>query len=110
MEKRYRDYLRHLEKLDFEVLSEEEIFSEREGILLQTSVFHQELMRTMIAAIGFLMCASVFVSAGFISANIISFVCAGVFAIASAACGLHYKDISDTMKKMYFFVDKLTQV
>ena len=38
MEKRFRDYIRHLEKLDFEVLSDEEIITEREGILLQITV------------------------------------------------------------------------
>ena len=32
MEKRLRDYLRHLEKLDYDVISEEEVWEEREGL------------------------------------------------------------------------------
>ena len=44
MEKRLRDYLRHLEKLDFEVISEEEIWEERERLELRLTEIHQEMM------------------------------------------------------------------
>ena len=59
MEKRFRDYIRHLEKLDFEVLSDEEIITEREGILLQITVLHQDMLRSLVAAIGMLVCACI---------------------------------------------------
>ncbi|MBO6241085.1 MAG: hypothetical protein J6O61_09710 [Butyrivibrio sp.] len=110
MEKRFRDYLRHLEKLDFEVLSEDEVFSEREGIVMQTTVLHQELMRTLTAIIGFLTCASIFLAAGFVKFFFVSFIFAGIFAVAAVICAVHYKDISDVMKKMYFYIDKLTRL
>ncbi|SFQ32793.1 hypothetical protein SAMN04487928_13422 [Butyrivibrio proteoclasticus] len=110
MEKRFRDYLRHLEKLDFEVLSEDEIFSEREGIVMQVTVLHQELMRTLTAMIGFLTCASIFLAVGFVNFFFVSFICAVVFTVASVVCAIHYKDISDVMKKMYFYIDKLTRL
>ena len=47
MEKRFRDYLRHLEKLDFDVISEEEIWEEREGLELKLTEIHQEMMRIL---------------------------------------------------------------
>ena len=45
MEKRFRDFLRHLDKLDWDVLSDEEIRDEREGIQLHINVMHQEMMK-----------------------------------------------------------------
>ena len=44
MEKRLRDYLRHLEKLDYDVISEEEIWEEREGLELRLTEIHQEMV------------------------------------------------------------------
>ena len=110
MEKRYRDYLRHLEKLDFEVLSEDEVFSEREGIVMQATVIHQELMRTLTAAMGFLICAVIFLAVGLMNFFFVNYICAAVFAIVAGIFALHYKDISNVMKKMYFYIDKLTRL
>ena len=110
MEKRFREYIRHLEKLDFEVLSEEEIITEREGILLQITVLHQDMLRSLVASIGFLICAAIFLSAGFSSFFFVNFIFAAVFAIVSALFALRFKGSGDVMKTLYTFVDKLARL
>ena len=65
MEKRFRDYLRHLEKLDFDVISEEEIWEEREGLELKLTEIHQEMMRTLIPMMAFFICACIFLAVAF---------------------------------------------
>ena len=107
MEKRLRDYLRHLEKLDFEVISEEEIWEEKETLELRLTEIHQEMMRLLIPMMTFLICACIFLAAGFVNFFVGSFVASAVFALAAAFVAVRYKNIGDAVKKMCVYIDKL---
>ncbi|MCR5671478.1 MAG: hypothetical protein K6G10_10780 [Butyrivibrio sp.] len=108
MEKKYRDYIRHFEKLDFDVISEEEIWEEREGLELRLTEIHYEMMRMMIPMMAFVICACIFLAAGFNGFFIGNFIGAGVFAALSAVFFSKYKTLSDVVKKLAFYMDKLT--
>ena len=108
MEKRLRDYLRHLEKLDFEVISEEEIWEERERLELRLTEIHQEMMRLLVPMMAFLICACIFLAAGFVNFFVGSFVAAAVMALVSAYIAIRYKTMGDAVKKLCVYIDKLT--
>ncbi len=108
MEKRFRDYLRHLDKLDFDVISEEEIWEEREGLELKFTEIHQEMMRLLIPMMAFLICASIFLAAGFGNFFVGNFVAAAVMALASAYLAVQYSTLAKMVKKLRSFSDKLT--
>ena len=110
MEKRFRDFLRHLDKLDWDVLSDEEIRDEREGIQLHINVMHQEMMKHIIILSSLLISASVLLGASFISQSQLCL----VFAILSGASAGYlakgYFKNRDTMNRLYVFADKITQI
>ena len=110
MEKRFRDFLRHLDKLDWDVLSDEEIRDEREGIQLHRNVMHQEMMKHIIILASLLISASVLLGASFISQSQLCL----VFAILSGASAGYlakgYFKNRDTMNRLYVFADKITQI
>ena len=108
MEKRFRDYFRHLEKLDFDVISEEEVWEEREGLELRLTEIHQEMMRILVILAAFLVCACIFLAAAFNGFFIGNFIGAGVAALAALLLAGKYKGFSDMVKKLNIFVDKLT--
>ncbi len=108
MEKRFRDYLRHLDKLDFDVISEEEIWEEREGLELKLTEIHQELLRILIPMMALLICASIFLAAGFANFFVGNFVAAAVMALGSAYLALQYSSLFKVVKKLRAFSDKLT--
>ncbi len=108
MEKRLRDYLRHLEKLDFEVISEEEIWEERERLELRLTEIHQEMMRLLLPMMALVICACIFLAVGFVNFFVGSFVAAGAMAVCAAWIGLRYRTMSDAAKKMCVYIDKLT--
>ncbi len=110
MEKRFREYIRHLEKLDFEVLSEDEIIIEREGILLQITVLHQDMLRSLVAAIGFMICAVIMLSCGFTTAFVAAYVCAVIFAAVAIFFAYRFKGAGKVMDTLYAFVDRLSRV
>ena len=107
MEKRFREYLKHFEKLDYEVLSDEEIMDEKTNLQVKSSILHQELVRILVGIVGFLICACIFLSAGFICGNIITFILAAIMAVLAAYMSLMYKAIAGVIKKLETFVDKL---
>jgi hypothetical protein len=108
MEKRFRDYLRHLEKLDFDVISEEEIWEEREGLELKLTEIHQEMMRILIPMMTFLVCACIFLAVAFVNFFVGSFIGAAVMALACAYLGLQYKNLAKVVKQLCIYIDKLT--
>ncbi len=108
MEKRFRDYLRHLEKLDFDVISEEEVWEEREGLELRLTEIHQEMMRVLVLLSAFLICAVIFLAAAFNGFFIGNFIGAGVTTLVALLLARKYKEFSDMVKKLCVFVDKLT--
>ncbi len=108
MEKKFRDYFRHLEKLDFDVISEEEIWEEREGLELRLSEIHREMVRILIPMAAFLICASIFLSAGFNGFFVGNFVLAAVMALGAAFTALRYKNMSDMVRQLSAFMEKLT--
>ncbi|SFC43604.1 hypothetical protein [Butyrivibrio sp. YAB3001] len=110
MEKRFREYLKHFEKLDYDVLSEEEIQDEKTNLQLKMSVIHQELVRMLVMIMGFLVCFSIFLSAGIGFEKIICDIISAVMGIAAAFMATRYKEISEILKKLDFYVDKLTRL
>ena len=108
MEKRFRDYLRHLEKLDFDVISEEEVWEEREKLQLKLAEIHQEMVRLLIPMMAFLICACIFLATGFINFYIGSFIAAAVMVIVAAYLALTYRSLASVVKKLCSFIDKLT--
>ncbi len=110
MEKRFREYIRHFEKLDYDVLSEEEIQNERQGLTLEIGLLHQEMVRLMISAIGFLICACIFLSAALVNFNIFQFIGAAVTGIVAVIIALAYRSKKEVMGKLSAYADKLAQM
>ena len=108
MEKRFRDYLRHLDKLDFDVISEEEIWEEREGLELKLTEIHQEMMRLLIPMMALIVCACIFLAAAFENFFVGSFIAAAVMALAAAYIGLKYRTLVNVVKQLCIYIDKLT--
>ncbi len=108
MEKKFRDYIRHLEKLDYDVISEEEVWEEREGLELKLTEIHQEMVRTLIPMMAFVICACIFLASGFNGFFIGNFVAAAVMAVASIIMVVRYRTLSNVTKKLCGFIDKLT--
>ncbi len=108
MDKRFRDYLRHFEKLDFDVISEEEIWEEREALELRLTQIHQEMTRLLIPMSAFLICTCIFLAAALSGFIIWDFIGAGVTALVALFLANKYKQLSDMAKKLCVYVDKLT--
>ena len=108
MEKRFRDYIRHLEKLDFDVISEEEVWEEREMLQLKLAEIHQEMIRILIPMMGFLICTCIFLASAFTNFFIGSYIAAAVMAIVTAYLSVQYKTLSGVVKKLCVYIDKLT--
>ncbi|RKM61177.1 hypothetical protein D6855_04575 [Butyrivibrio sp. CB08] len=108
MEKRLRDYLRHLEKIDYDVISEEEIWEEREGLELRLTEIHQEMLRILVPMCAFLICACIFLAAAFNGFYIGNFIAAGVCGLVTLYLALTYKNLFAVTKQLCAYVDKLT--
>ena len=108
MEKRFRDYLRHLEKLDFDVISEEEVWEERERLQLKLTEIHQEMIRMLIPMMAFLICTCIFLAAAFTHYFIGSYIAAAVMAHATDYLAIQYKNLGGMVKKLCVYIDKLT--
>ena len=108
MEKRFRDYLRHLEKLDFDVISEEEVWEEREKLQLKLTEIHQEMVRMLIPMMAFFICTCIFLSTAFISNFIGSYIAGAVMALVTAYFSIQYKNLGGVVKKLCVYIDKLT--
>lgn len=110
MEKRFRDYIRHFEKLDFDVLSEEEVEQEKEEIGLHVDILQHEMLRKLVVTMGIFICACIIFSAGII-ANVLV---VDIIGIAIFICGIvmafSFKESKDAMTKLCVFVDKLTML
>jgi hypothetical protein len=110
MEKRFREYIRHFEKLDYDVLSEEEIANERQGLQLEIGMLHQELVRSLISFMGFLICTCIFLSGAMSHGNIYQLFCAAVMAVAAIVISITCKRLGDAIKKLSVYADKLAQL
>ncbi len=108
MEKHFRDFLRHLEKIDYDVISEEEVVEEREKLKIKLEEAHHEMVQILIPMTGALVCMSIFLAAGFVNMFIGSFICAGIFAIIFIWLLTGYKTLRDTERQLRTFIDKLT--
>lgn len=110
MEKRFREYIRHFEKLDYDVLSEEEIINEREGLIMEIGMLHQEMIRCLIAVMGLLVCACIFLSAALGTTSYVHYICAAVMGLAAAVLSTSYRKLGDIVKKLSVYADKLAQI
>lgn len=110
MEKRFRDYLKHFEKLDYDVLSDEEIRDEKGNLELKTAILHRESVRLLIIIIGFIICTSVFLSAALSGGSILCYVFAAATALFAAYISIQYKGIEGVIKQLDGYVDKLTML
>ena len=110
MEKRFRDYLKHFEKLDYDVLSDEEIADEKSNLELKTGFLHREMMRLLIIAMGLFVCACIFLSGGLVGGGVVSYVLTGVMALLACYISLQYRGIGMVMKQLEIYIDKLTML
>lgn len=110
MEKRFREYLKHFEKLDYDVLSDEEISDEKGNLELKTAILHREMIRLLLIIMGFLVCAATFLSTALVNGDIICYVLAAVTAICSAYVSIQYRGISKIIRQLEGYVDKLTML
>ncbi len=108
MEKRFRDYIRHLEKLDFDVISEEEVWEEREKLQLMLTEIHQEMVRMLIPMMAFLICTCIFLATAFTHYFVGSYIAAAVMALVTLFLALQYKNLGGVVKKLCAYIDKLT--
>lgn len=110
MEKRFREYLKHFEKLDYDVLSDEEIQDEKSNLELKMTVLHQELVRLLIVIMGCFLSASVFLATAFMTGSIFNYVCAVIMSAVSIYTISRYFEIFSIIKKLDGFVNKLTML
>lgn len=110
MEKRLREYLRHLERLDYDVLSEEELILEREELEVKLTEIHNEMVRLLIPITGLLICVSIFLAAAFVHPYIGSYLAAIVACIGIIFLGLRYKTFRDGIRQMSIYIDKLIKL
>jgi uncharacterized membrane protein len=110
MEKRFREFLKHFEKLDYDVLSEEEIQDERANLQVKTDILHQELVRILIGIVGVLICCCIFLAQGLVSSNMICYILAAVLGVFAAYMSIKYRTIAVVIRKLEAFVDKLTML
>jgi hypothetical protein len=108
MEKRFRDYLRHLEKLDLDVISEEEVLEERGKLQMRMDELHDEMMRLLIPITGTMICASIFFAVGLLNMSMPNFICGGVFTAIFIWLLLRYRTLCDEDRRLDAFLDKLT--
>lgn len=108
MEKRFREFLKHFEKLDYDVLSEEEIEAEKSNLQLKMTILHQELIRVLIVMIGMLICTCIFLSFGLTQNNLICLILAVVTGLSVICAAIFYRTITGVVKKLDMFVDKLS--
>ena len=108
MEKRFREYLKHFEKLDYDVLSDEEIQDEKSNLELKMTILHQELVRILIVMIGMLICTCIFLANGLVANNLICLILAILTGLCVVSAAILYKSIAGVIKKLDMFVDKLT--
>ncbi|MCR5342617.1 MAG: hypothetical protein K6E70_04500 [Butyrivibrio sp.] len=110
MEKRFREYLKHFEKLDYDVLSEEEINDEKGNLELKTGLLHRELVRLLMIIMGLLICASIFLSTALSCGNILCYVLAAVSALFAAYISISYRGINGIIRQLEGYIDKLTML
>lgn len=108
MEKRFRDYLRHLEKLDLDIISEEEVQDERRKLALELNEIHNDMLRILIPMTGTLICASIFLAAGFGNMFIGNFICTAAFAVAFLCQYMSYRNLRSEDRQLRAFIDKLS--
>lgn len=110
MEKRFRDYLRHFEKLDFDVLSEEEVIEEKKEIELHVNILQHELLRKLLIALTAFICGFIMLAAGLVG----QFLIADILGIAIMVFGIFvifsFKESHDVLSRLCVFVDKLTML
>ncbi|MBO4458830.1 MAG: hypothetical protein J5802_14035 [Butyrivibrio sp.] len=110
MDKRIRDFLRHLDKLELDALSEEELRTERDDIELHINVLYQEMLFCILISVALLICSSVLLGAFFVCKSVICFSCAAVLAIFTVVTASGYRKNREIMNKLYIFVDKISQM
>ncbi len=108
MEKRFRDYLKHFEKLDYDVLSDEEIQDEKSNLELKTAILHRELMRILVVIVGLFICASIFLTTGLGTGSVVCYCVAAVMGLCTVYFIVRYRSVAYILKKLDMFVDKLT--
>ena len=108
MEKHFRDFIRHLEKIDLDVISEEEVLEEREKLKIKLEEVHHEMVQNLIPMTGTFICMSIFLAAGFSNMFIGNFICGGVFAIICIWLLLGYKVLRDIERQLRTYIDKLS--
>ena len=110
MNKRLREYLRHLERLDYEALSEEELVMEREELDIKLTEMHNEMVRILIPGTGLFICACIFLAAAFVHPYFASYIAAVVMLIGVIYLVMRYMTLRDGITRMGVFIDKLIKL
>ena len=109
MDKRIRDFMRHLDKLELDALSDEELRTERDDIELHINVLYQEMLFCILIAVSLLVCSCVLLGAFFVSKSLICFACAAVLAVFTVTTATGYHKNREIMNKLCVFSDKISQ-
>ena len=110
MEKRFRDYLKHFEKLDYDVLSDEEIADEKSNLELKTGFLHREMVRLLMIAMGLFVSACIFLATALTSNSVIAYILAVCLVLFAGYVTLMYRGIGAVMKQLESYIDKLTML
>ena len=108
MEKRIRDYIRHLEKLDLDVASEDEISRQRKYLRLRLDQIHQEMVRLLITMMAFLISSSIFVAAGLAVSSLPCYCAGGAMFLIFVLLFIRYRSKADIVSRLVGFLDKMT--
>lgn len=107
MEKKIRDYVRHLDKIDMEVLTDEEVRAEQRKLKFQINLYHHELLRIL----GFF--ATFFISSVILLKMLLtntSIQCIIIFVAALVLTGLagkRYWDKNQVLNQLIDMADKI---
>lgn len=109
MEKRLRNAIRHTEKLDLDILSEEEFDLEKENLLIQIDFLHEDMLHNLIGTSALLVCTAIAAVACMANFEILYIALLIVTALLTAGAAKTYIERRKALKQLYAFFDKLIE-
>ncbi|MCR4904347.1 MAG: hypothetical protein K6A23_15920 [Butyrivibrio sp.] len=109
MEKRLRNVIRHMDKLDIDLLSEEEYKTEKENLLIQIDFLHEDMLHNLIGTSALLICTAIAAVACILNFEMIFIVLLVVFAFLTLAAGNTYNERRKGLKQLYGYFNKLIE-
>lgn len=109
MEKRLRNAIRHMEKLDLDVLSEEEFELEKENLLIRIDFLHEDMLHNLIGTAALLICTAIAVVACIAHFEIIYIVLMCLSAVLTIGAAKTYIERRKALRQLYTYFDKLIE-